>query len=255
MSEIPNDRREMSFMAKLSLPEESEPAWSLLGAALTVFAMFICLTLISPGLVAIRSSGEVLLPSDLMLNWTIGMALTVIFVFVRQRSSEENWRGLRLIRGELPLPLALLVGVAIALAVDLAVSLASGAFWPLPQIWHFQAGGIPGLLLAALQLILLQPLAETLVFQAVLLPRLRWNFGHWGGLAGTAAVYVVLYALVFMPPYPFYDMFWHGAVFPACISILFCLLKVYTRSTAAVLLARVGAGLIFLLTALVIVGG
>lgn len=255
MSADEDDRREMTLRAKLSLPEDAAPPWSLLSAALTVVAFFICLTLIGPGLVAIRSGGDILLPSEWTLSWSIGMALAALFVLVRQRSSQESWRGLRLTRGELPLPLALLVGVAIALAADLVVSLASGAFWPLPQIWYFQTTGIPGLLQAAFHLILLQPLAETLVYQAVLLPRLRWSLGPWLGLAGTAAVYVVLYALVFIPPYPFYNTFWHGVIFPASIGILFSLLKVYTKSTSAVVLARMGAGLIFLLTALVVTGG
>ena len=254
VNETPNDRREMQLMAKLSLPEETEPPRSLLSAGLTLFAMFVCLTIIGPALVAMMSGGDVLLPSEFTLSWTIGMALTTIFVLVNRRSSAESWRAMSLSRGELPLPLALLAGIALALALDVLVSLASGGFWPLPQIWHFQARGAHGLLLALLLLVVLQPLAETLVFQAVLLPRLRWTFGPWRGLIGAAAAYTILHLLVFIPPYPFYDGFWHGIVFPAGIGIFFCLLKVYTRSSVAVLVARMGAGLIFTLTALALVG-
>lgn len=254
MNAEPTDLRELKWMAKLSLPEEREPPWSLLSAGLTVFAMFVCLTIIGPALVAIMSGGDILLPTEFTLSWAIGMALTAVFVPVNRRSSEESWRALRLSRGELPLPLALLAGIALALALDVAVSLASGAFWPLPQIWYFQARGAQGLLLALLMLVVLQPLAETLVFQAVLLPRLRWTFGPWRGLIGAAAAYATLYLLIFIPPYPFYDGFWHGIIFPAGIGIFFCLLKVYARSSVAVLVARMGAGLIFTLTALALVG-
>ena len=254
MNETPNERREMSLMAKLSLPEETEPPWSLLGAGLTLFAMFVCLTIIGPALVAIMTGGDALLPAEFTLSWAIGMALTAVFVLVNRRSSADSWRAMRLSRGELPLPLALLAGIALALALDVLVSLASGGFWPLPQIWYFQARGVQGLLLALLLLVVLQPLAETLVFQAVLLPRLRWTFGPWRGLIAAAAAYAILYILVFIPPYPFYDGFWHGIVFPASIGIFFCLLKVYTRSSVAVLVARMGAGLIFTLTALALVG-
>ena len=244
----------MSLMAKLSLPEAAEPPWSLLGAGQTLFAMFICLIVIGPALVAIITRGEVNLPSEFTLSWAIGMALTVVFVLVSRRSSVESWRALRLARGELPIPLVLLVGIAFALAIDLAVSLASGAFWPVPQIWYFQARGIQGLLQALFLAVVLQPLAETLVFQAVLLPRMRWSFGTWRGVMATAAAYTILYNLVFIPPYPFYDVFWHGIIFPVCISTLFSLLRIYTRSTSAVIFARMGAGLIFLLTALALVG-
>lgn len=253
MNETPKDRRELKLMAKLSLPEEREPPWSLLSAGLTVFAMFVCLTLIGPALVAIMSGGDVLLPSAFTLSWAIGMALTTIFVLVNRRGTVESWRAMRLSRGELPLPLALLAGIALALALDVAISLASGGFWPVPQIWYFQARGVQGLLLALLLLVVLQPLAETLVFQAVLLPRIRWTFGPWRGLIGAAAAYIILYLLVFIPPYPFYDGFWHGIAFPAGIGFFFCLLKVYTRSSVAVLVARMGAGLIFNLTALALV--
>ena len=189
-----------------------------------------------------------------MASWAIGLGGAIVFVLVSRRSSEESWHALRLVKGELPLPMSLLLGIAIALALDLAVGLASGEFWPVPQIWRFQSRDAMGLLLAALMLIVLQPLAESLVFQAVLLPRMRWAFGHWAGVIGTSALYTALYHLVFIEPYAFYDQIWHGIVFPAGIAFLFCLLKVYTQSTVAVLLARMGAGLILLLTALAIYG-
>ncbi|MCY4062800.1 MAG: CPBP family glutamic-type intramembrane protease [Chloroflexi bacterium] len=254
MDESQTDRRDMKLMAKLSLPEETEPPWSLLSAGLTVFAMFICLTVIGPALVAIITRGDVNLPSEFTLSWAIGMALTVVFALVSRRSSIESWRALRLARGELPLPLALLVGIAFGLAVDLTVSLSSGAFWPVPQIWYFQARGVQGLLQALLLVVVLQPLAEALVFQAVLLPRMRWSFGPWRGVVATAAAYTVLYGLVFIPPYSFYNVFWHGIIFPVSIGLFFSMLRIYTGSTSAVIIARMGAGLIFLLTALALVG-
>ncbi len=260
MSEDPVDRRDLSLMAKLSLPEESEPPWSLLSALLTVAVLFVCLALIGPASVSavMASTGntrDVLFPFELMLSWMIGLAVAIVFVLVSRRSSEESWHALRLVRGELPLPMSLLIGIAIALALDLAVSLASGEFWPLPLMLGFQLKGAQGILLALIQLVALQPLAETLVFQGVLLPRMRWAFGHWGGVIGTAAMYTIVYQLVFIEAYPFYDKLWHGIVFPMSAGILFCLLKIYTRSTGAALLGRMSAGLIFLLTAVAISGG
>ncbi len=260
MNQDLEDRREMSLLAKLSLPEESEPPWSFVGALLTVGVLFLCLTLIGPALVSavMASTGNtrvVLFPFELMNSWVIGMAPAIVFVLVSRRSSEESWHALRLVRGELALPLVLIIGLAIGLTIDLFVNLSDGRFLPPPQIMGFQTRGALGILLALIQLAALQPLAETLVFQGVLLPRLRWTFGHWGGVIGTAAVYTVLYQLVFIEAYSFYDNLWHGIVFPVGIGILFCLLKVYTKSTGAVLVARMGAGLIFLLTALAIFGG
>ena len=253
MNGNPKDRREISLLQKLSWPETSEPPWTLLNAALTIFAMFICLAIIGPTLTLAATGASAPTLFELMLSWTLGMALSILFVLVSRRASEESWTALRLTRGELPLPISLLIGIAMALAVDLTVSLASAEFLPVPQIWGFQSRGASGLVLAALLLIVLQPIAETLVFQAVLLPRLRWTFGHWGGLIGTSAVFTALHHLLFIEPYAIYRDLWHGLVFPMCIGFLFCMLKVYARSTSAVIIARMGAGLIFLLTALAFV--
>ena len=256
MNESPEDRREMSLMAKLSLPEEHEPPWSLLSAGLILFAMFICLTVIGPALVAIMSGGEVLLPSELTLSWAIGMALTIVFAIVNRRSSQESWRALRLRRGGTPWPIALLSGVAIALGIDLIVSLASGQFLPAPAIYGFQSRGAAGLLVAASLLILLQPLAETLVFQAVVLPSLRWKLGAWSGVIATTALFVALHASVFWAAQgAIYPAFWHGIVYPTLLGSAFSLLKVYTGSSGAALIGRMGAGLIFFLTALALFGG
>ncbi len=248
------DRREMSLRAKLSLPESAEPPWSLFTALLTVGVMLLCLTLLGPALASLISgsgSGE-LTSMTLMFSWAIGMAMTCAFVLVSRRGNRASWRAMRMSRGNLPLPMALFLGIAMALALDLLVSLLSGDFLPPPQIWGFHSGGIPGLLLAALMAVLLQPLAETLVFQAALLPRLRWTLGPWGGIIATALIYAGLHQLVFLAAYEHYHPLWHGLLWPLGIGILFCLLRVYTGSSSATLMGRVGAGLVFLLTALAI---
>ena len=56
-------------------------------------------------------------------------------------------------------------------------------------------------MLAASLLIIIQPLAETLIFQAILLPSLRWRLGPWRGLVITALIYTILHQLVFMAAY------------------------------------------------------
>lgn len=255
MTAQPKDRREMSLKEKLSLPEASEPPWTMLAAALTVVAMFVCLAIIGPSLTLALSGASELTPFQLMLSWTIGMALTILFVLVRQRASEESWRAMRLSRGELALPFALLIGLAMGLAIDLFVSLADGRFLPPPQIWGFQSGGALSLLLAALMLLVAQPIAETLLFQAVLLPRLRWRMGHWPGLLATAAAYTLLHYLIFIQAYDMYNLLWHGVIWPMLLGISFSLLRVFSRSSLVTLVARMGAGLIFLLTALALVSG
>lgn len=253
MSEKQKDRRELSLREKLSAPEVTSPPWSLPSAALTVFAMFISLAIIGPSLVPV-GFGSVLTPFNLIASWSIGMALTALFVVVSRRASKESWAALCLTRGELALPFALIIGFAIGLTIDLLANLSGGRFLLDPQIWVFQTGGVPTLILAALLMVILQPVAETLVFQAILLPRLRWNLGHWLGLFSTAAVYAGLHYLIFFQAYDVYHLRWHGFALPMLLGIAFCLLKVFSQSSLVVLIARMGAGLVFWLTALALVG-
>ncbi len=255
MNETPTDRRDMSLMAKLTLPEAHEPPWSLLSALLAVLAMFICLAIIGPSFIAVVAASARPTPFELMASWSLGMALTSLFVFVSRRASEDSWAALRLRPGELALPLALIFGLAIGLTVDLMAILTAGRFLPQAQVWALQTGGLPSLILSALLLVVLQPVAETLVFHAVLLPRLRWLLGHWLGVFATAAVYAGLHYLIFFQTVDADFLHWHGLVLPMLLAISFGLLKVFSQSSLVVLIARMGAGLIFLLTALALVGG
>ena len=254
------DRREMTLMQKLSIPEEANPPWSLLTATVIVLVLFLNLTLVGTAISALLLGIEdTVTPFMLLLSWSIGQAITIVYVVINRRSSPESWTALKLTKGLLPLPFVLMVGVATALAVDLVISLASGQFLPIPEIFGFQSEGVGGVLTAGLFLILIQPIAESLVFQAVLLPKLRIMMGAWGGVIVTTVVFTLLHYAVFylsyQPNYPESTLLWYGVAYPLLTGLMFCLIKVYTGSTRAVIVARVGAGLIFFLTALVLVGG
>ncbi len=251
MDATKNDRREMSLRAKLSLPEDAAPPWRPLSAALTVAVLLVCLIVVGPALASLLLGSQEITPFLLMFSWALGMGLAIGFVLVNRRSSAEDWAALRLVPGHLPRPLVLLLGVAIALAIDLVVSLAGGRFLPVTEIYGFQLYGARGLILAALLVILLQPLAESLVFQAILLPSLRWRLGPWLGVFTASALFVALHLLVFWSAYSeVYDLLWRGLVYPAFLGLAFCLLRVYTASSSAVIIARMSAGLMFFLTAL-----
>jgi membrane protease YdiL (CAAX protease family) len=248
VNEKPIDRRELSLMAKLSVPEASEPPWNLLGAATALFIFLVCLIVIGPSLALLLGENGTASRHLLLAGWSIGMALTIIFVAMNRRSSAESWLALRLQRGHTPLPLVLLYGVAISLAIGLLISLASGQFLPIPEIFGLLQRKPASVIAAASLLIVLQPVAETLVFQAIILPSLRWRLGPWGGVIAACALYTAIHLLVFSSS-SLFD-FWFSIAYPALASLAFCLLKVLTASTSAVIIARMGAGMIFLLTAL-----
>ncbi len=250
-----NNPRDMSLRARLSLPERAAPPWSLLSAALSAAVLFICLIVVGPALASLLLGSQEITARLLMLSWALGMGLSIVFTLVNRRSSPESWAAMRLEAGHLPRPLVLLLGVAVALAIDLVVNLGGGRFLPVPEIYGFQSQGGAGLVLAALLLVLLQPLAESLVFQAILLPSLRWRLGAWPGVIAASALFAALHLLVFWSAYAAaFDLFWHGLVYPGLIGLAFSLLRVYTGSSSAVIIARMGAGLMFFLTALAIFG-
>ncbi len=248
------DRRELTMRTKLGTPEAAAPPWGLLGALLAVAVIFICLTVIGPALASILLGSDLVSPSLLTLSWLLGLALTIAFVLINRRSSAESWRALSLGKGSLPAPIALLSGIAIALAVDLAISLAGGAFLPIPELIAIYDLNPANLIAAAVLLILLQPAAETLVFQAVLLPSLRWLLGPWSGVLATSLLYTLLHLLVYSGANrAIYVNPWYDIAYPLLTGFAFCLLKVYSESSSAVIIARMGGGLIFLLTALALV--
>ena len=257
MTQQQPDRREMSLMQKLSRPEAAPPPWSIIAAAITALVILVNLIWVGPAMSSLLLGSAEPTPFLLMLGWTLGLALTLAYALVNRRSSRASWQALRLHRGFLPSQIALLVGVAIALGVNLAVSLASGQFLPIPEIYGFQTQGLAGAVTAALLLIVAQPLAESLVFQAVLLPSLRSTVGPWGGVVITSALFTLLRYAVFFSPYQaaYSSALWYGIAYPLLTGFAFCLLKVYTDSSRAVIIGRVGAGLVFLMTALTLVGG
>nr|MCU0513522.1 CPBP family glutamic-type intramembrane protease [Anaerolineae bacterium] len=154
----------------------------------------------------------------------------------------------------LPLPFVLLTGVAAAMTIDVIVA-AGGGF----QVAAMLTGiGVTDdwleWLLAAIFVIFLQPLAENLVFQAVLLPRLRASFGGGTGILLTAAVYTVYYLLVYGAVLSGGAVLWYGVLMPLLTGLFLAGVRVYTGSTRAAILAQVGMGITMLLAALVLTG-
>ncbi len=247
--------QEMSLLQKLSLPEPAAPPWRLLTAVLTLTAMLVCLTVLGPALASLLLGSQQATADLLMLSWALGMAATALFVLINRRGSADSWQALRLSKRGPPLPLMALLGVAIALFINVLISLPSSQFLPLPEVYGIGAQGPMGLIVAALLLVCLQPLAETLVFQAVLLPSLRWTLGAWRGLIATCLVYALLHLIVFFAPWQsVYNTLWYGLVYPIAVCLAFSLLKVHSVSSLSTLVARISAGLVFLLTSMAITG-
>lgn len=254
------DRREMTFRQKLEIPESSDTPWSMIEATIIVLVLLIALILIGPTIILLPSTdATVITPMMLMLGWAIGQAITIAFVVINRRSSAESWQALKLGKGLIPQPIALLVGVAIALTTDLIINLPSGQFLPIPEIFGLQTEGLSSIIIAAVFVVLIQPIAESLVFQGVLLPKLRVIMGPWGGVVMTTVVFTIIHFGIFyssyQETYPQSAMLWYGVAYPLIFGFTFSLLKIYAQSTRSVILARIGAGITLLLTGLILVSG
>ena len=240
--------KERSLLRQLATAEQAAPPWPVYAPLLLLAVMLLCLALVGPTLASILLNSQSATPQLLTLGWTIGMTFAAGFAFINRRGSQASRAALRFVPGELPTPLVMLTGVAIALGINLFVSLGGGRFLPLAEIYGASGTGI---IVAGLLLLIAQPLAETLVFQATLLPSLRYSLGPRLGLLAAGALYALLYWLVFHAPYQtLYHPLWHGLLQPFLLCLSFSALRVATRSSRATLIARVCAGAVFLLAGL-----
>jgi membrane protease YdiL (CAAX protease family) len=240
------------LLARLTAPQPPPP-WSLGEAAALPVALLLATLLMGTTIVSILVGGSIS-PFSLLLGWTLGLVIVTGYVLAtRRQQGHLPALGLQA-ESALPLPFVLLTGVAAAMTIDVIVA-AGGGF----QVAAMLTGiGVTDdwleWLLAAIFVIFLQPLAENLVFQAVLLPRLRASFGGGTGILLTAAVYTVYYLLVYGAVLSGGAVLWYGVLMPLLTGLFLAGVRVYTGSTRAAILAQVGMGITMLLAALVLTG-
>jgi hypothetical protein len=131
--------------------------------------------------------------------------------------------------------------------------LVSGSISVLPELLGVGTGGLFDWVLAVLFMVFVQPIAEELVFRGVTLPRLRHTFGAWAGIAMTAALYSIFHFVMYGDRLFPADRFGYGVLNPLLLGIFFSVIRVYTGSTRAAIVAHMGAGIFSVLTALVVV--
>jgi membrane protease YdiL (CAAX protease family) len=140
----------------------------------------------------------ILLPESqysLLLGWSVGAALIIAFVWITRRSDRYwsgLWNGAAAAQKE---PNAtqnsfwyLLIGIGLAILLDLIGRGVVGQIIPnaeLLNLYGYLQLGQPILVIswifALLFMVVLQPLAEGLVFQGLLLPSLRAGIAPWPG--------------------------------------------------------------------------
>jgi membrane protease YdiL (CAAX protease family) len=105
--------------------------------------------------------------------------------------------------------------------------------------------------LAFLLLVVLQPIAEELVFRGVVYPALRANFGAWLGFGMVVVLYALFHLVAYAPQPP---NLWYGFFMPLLVGAVITFTRAYTGSTRAAIIAHAAFGLFALLKAFAISG-
>jgi membrane protease YdiL (CAAX protease family) len=236
---------------------DTPPPWSLVAAlssgvvsfAAVVIGTFIALALLNN------------IQYTALAGWTFAAMLTVIFVFIRFNKLEER-TALRLRSSDasaLPIQeifLMLLIGVGLSVALDVVSGRVTNSFLPEPELLSLYQQSVNGLtwIFAFVFMVVLQPIAEELVFRGIMLPSLRNAVGAWPGYILSAILYALFHTLAFSPVTNDFNGFWYSQIVPFIAGLIFGAVRLYTGSTRAAILAHVGFGLFAVVKVITLVG-
>lgn len=222
---------------------EAAPPWSFfraLGMFVGMFALLITGTTIAQIVVGDSQSA-------IMTGWSIGMILTILFVGVMFRQTDEQVDALRISAAPRNLPIILLLGFGVAVMFDLLSWVAAGnQTLAAAELLTFTRNTVNtgGWLIALLFMVLLQPIAEELVFRGVMFPALRAALGAWTGLVFCAGFYAVFHFVAYAPsPENQRVLLWYGLMLPFLDGLFISVVRATTGSTRAAMVAHAALGL------------
>ena len=231
------------------------PPWSLIEAGLAFGVLILCLIMIGSAIAAgLSPDSNFPTPTALLIGWTVGLVIAGVFVLVRWRSSQEKFTALR-ISGESaqsarPVSLMFLLGIGVGLMANLFAGLGSdNNFETIAPLQGIYAGfELSPLVLAILFAVIVQPIAEGLIFFGVIQPRLRASIGAYPGLITTALLYAGTHYLIYgLRPDVVVNPLWFGFIAPLVVGLMLGVVRVWTRSTRATIVANIGAGIVAIL--------
>ena len=244
-----------SQLMKRIAAAEVQPPWGTWAAISAMVASFLAVIIGS-------AVSVILIPESqysILLGWTVGAALMVAFVWFTRRSTRywpAVWNGSAdKSANSLTQNIFwyLLIGVGLAILLDLIGRAVVGLIIPDPELLNLyayvQIYGQPVLgiswILVVLFMVILQPLAEGLVFQGLLLPSLRATIASWPGFILAVAAYTMFHFVSFQPPASASTtaLLWIGIIQPLISGLIFAAVRVYTGSTRAAVLTHMAFGL------------
>lgn len=250
------------LLKRIGTPE-SAPPWTLWGALAAVLASFAAIIIgvtVATVLVDERQAGLYL------FAWSLALALVIVFVRFT-RNQPQQWAGLRLTETNATASLQngfwyLLVGIGLAITLDLVGRGVTRQIMPEPELYRLafysqyygQPVGVVGWALALIFMSLLQPIAEGLVFQGLLLPSLRAALGAWPGYILSAAAYGLFHFVAYPPVTTDFAGLWYGLLAPLLGGLIFGAVRLYSGSTRAAILTHAAFGLFAVVKLLTLAG-
>ncbi len=233
-------KRFRNWLASVSLPD-SPPPWSLTSALITVIFAFVAL-IIGAGVALVWAGTQ---DYTQLAGLTLGGILIILFVWQTRRQERA---ALRLTTSPTPLLFVMFVSFGCALALDLLGLAVTSDFLPAPELLRLNpnALGVAQWGFSVAFMVIIQPIAEGLVFRAVLLPALRTVISGWGGVLIAAAISAAFHYLIYPPDYvnvSSISPLWYGLVVPLVGAILFGAVRASSKSTRAAIAAQIAFGL------------
>lgn len=230
---------------------EDTPPWGLLTALLTVIIAYAFFSVVG------LSIGTLLVEGDdriaLAIGWLVGGLLTISAVFFGQRGQLE---GLSLDR-TYPALIAFAIGMGAAITTDLLAIPFTGRVIETPELSRLIGPtAAPALLwiILGIFVVLVQPIAEELIFRGMVFPALRAAQNVWGALLISSMLYGLFHQMLYTYPTSFDGMWWYTLTEPLLIGLVLGIVRAATGSTTAAIVAHVGVGVFALLKLLLIAG-
>lgn len=241
------------MLKKLS-QAEAAPPWTYLNALTAFIGMMIAVMLIGATLAVTILGDET--PSTLIVGWSVGMVLTIFFV-MGAYSRRADWvEAMRILPMQVRLPILAVFAFGMALLFDLiGWAIVNEQTLSSAELIRYAASDttitLSGWLIAAVFLLLLQPIGEELVLRGVMFPSMRAALGVWTGFFATAGFHALFHFAVYTPPGDNQTiLIWYGLILPFLDGLFLTGVRAYTGSTRAAIVAHAAIGAFILIKAI-----
>jgi membrane protease YdiL (CAAX protease family) len=223
--------------------QQPAPPWSYLTALSGFIVMF--LTIIIGSTIASTLIGDT--PLALIVGWCIGMTITIVYVMTTRPMQNRQIDALKIGATSVKLPIWALFALGMAILLDLISWVVVGnQTLANAELLRFTPDtvSLTGWLIVLIFLVLLQPIAEELIFRGMMFPAMSAALGGGLGFFATALFHGMFHFLAYAPPPDEQSVFvWYGFVLPFLHGIVLTGIRALTDSTRVSMVAHAMFGI------------